>query len=635
MRLASLFKDWMAGLARDQRGSTFVMLAIGFTVVIAAIGSAIDIGRMYIVKSQLQSGVDAAALAGARAFGVTDSSANGREAQVDAYFDGNFPRTPAYMGTTNINVRRTFATTNGYNVTTVNASATLPMSFMKIFGFQNTTLSAVARAELQPRPLEVMMVLDNTGSMRFNLSNGRTRMTALKEAANDFIDILHQGSSQRRDLALGVVPYDITANVGNLLTAWRSSSVATLTGFNSTEVTRYGTWPGNPYHWKGCVMNDATVRDVSTDRLTSEVGAWDLGRDLPGEGAHPAVQPFFFPPVYVPALGAGSVTNAQRANPNGDFYKLNGGEAANNLYRFDKTLAGAGVANDIVNTAAYRSWFYDYYIGLNNGSGTAGDDVIRSTVTGAYYNPNTGNRATVNWYVDWTRLPNLNTWGFYANQPSTSEVNPSGGAVDDYNQNQTDGRSPNWQCPEEAMPLRYNRPKSDYSNYIRDKNGAIYPGNGTIHQAGLLWGYRLLVRDDIFQRPRPAGMTTEPARRAIVFMTDGVNDVGENINGYTDRTFTWYGRWSDATISANANDAEEQMLRRFEKTCANIQRDTSNGTRPAPEVYIIALVANSSRIEDAFDQCAPGRVYRTSNTTELRRAFQNVASELIDLHLVQ
>ena len=169
--------------------------------------------------------------------------------------------------------------------------------------------------------------------------------------------------------------------------------------------------------------------------------------------------------------------------------------------------------------------------------------------------------------------------------------------------------------------------KSEYLSHIANQHGAIYPANGTIHHAGLLWGYRLLVRDDVFTRANP---TTERPRRALVFMTDGVNEIGESQNGYLDRTFTWYGRWSDSRIAANQSNSETQMLRRFEKTCANIQREAN-----PPEIYIIALVANSSAIDTAFNNCAPGRVYRTSSTDELRRAFQDVAAELVDLHLIQ
>ena len=58
----------LAPLAGDRRGSTLALMAAGLIPVIAALGAGIDAGRLYLVKSQLQAGVDAAALAGARAF---------------------------------------------------------------------------------------------------------------------------------------------------------------------------------------------------------------------------------------------------------------------------------------------------------------------------------------------------------------------------------------------------------------------------------------------------------------------------------------------------------------------------------------------------------------------------------------
>jgi Flp pilus assembly protein TadG len=627
-------KAW-AGLRRaidaiycDQRGSTIAMMTAGLIPAIGALGGAIDAGRMYVVKSQLQAGVDAAALAGARAFGVTDASPNSRGRQVNAYFDGNFPRNPNYMGTRNVVLTSDFSVADGINVTTVTARATVPMTFMRVFGIADTELVATAKAEIQPRPLEVMMVLDNTGSMKANLSAGRTRMTALKEAARSFVNIVHQGAEQRRDLAIGMIPYDVTVNVGHLLRSRRSGSIASVDGFTSGYVSAAGDWPYNPYAWKGCVMADATVRDVSADRMVSENGAFDLVRTLPGEGANPAVEPYFVPPMYVPKANKSTgETAANRANPASDYYKIASVEPDNNLFKLDSSSFGALGADYLANTALYRSFLWDYYVGLNNGPATNGtnDDVIQS-LDGSYFDPARGNRTSGNWKVEWRNIPHYNENAYWL-PPATAAVNPAGGIVDNGNTNTTPMPSPNWQCPEEAMLPAYGRQKSDYTNYINDKNGAIYPANGTIHHSGLLWGYRLLVRDDVFTRTNP---TTEAPRRAIVFMTDGLNEIGEDQNGYIDRTFSWYGRWSDARISARASDGETQMLRRFSKVCANIQREEH-----PPEVYIIALVANSSAVNTAFDQCAPGRVYRTSSTEELRRAFEDVAAELVDLHLTQ
>ncbi len=601
------------------------MMAAGLIPAIAALGSAIDIGRAYIVKSQLQAGVDAAALAGARAFGVDDKTPQGRDAQVKRYFYGNFPQ--GYMGSKDVDPIPTFSTDQGINVTSVTADTVMPFSFMRIFGFTQQTIHAVAKAELQPRPLEVMMVLDNTGSMRFNLTGGQTRITALKAAANDFVDIVHQGATLRRDLALGIIPYDVTVNVGKLLSP---DAVVARDGFNSGDVYKAGDWPANKYAWKGCVMNDTTVRDVSSNRLTSEPGAWDLTRTLPNEGGNPKVAPYFIPPMYVPFLEKKNVDVSQVANKDGDFYRIapDSFEQRNNLYRLDKSSFTDEGAWYLSNSTAYRSYLYDYYIGLNNGDANKSDDVIRKRPTNnpSYYDPSTGSRNTTNWYVDWTRIPHYYETSYWSN-PADAIVNKNGGRVDNINSDITPMATPNWQCPQQAMPIAYGREKSAYTTYINGENAAIYPGNGTIHHSGLLWAYRMLVRDDFFRRDNP---TKEQPRRAIVFMTDGINDISDNQNGYFDRTFSWYGRWSDNSISTNASDGKIQMLRRFSKTCANIQRENN-----PPRVYIIALVANSTDVNTAFDQCAPGRVYRTSSTAGLREAFKEVASELVDLHLVQ
>ena len=607
-------------LRSDRRGSAIAMMTAGFIPVVAALGAGIDIGRAYMVKSQLQAGVDAAALAGARAFGVNDQSASSRGHQARAYFDGNFADN--FLGSTTVQFLPEFEVVNGIYVTTISAHTNVPTTFMRIFGFRQQPISAVAKAELQPRPLEAMVVLDDTGSMRTNLSGGRTRMTALKEAASDFVTILHQGAPSRRDLALGFIGYDVTVNVGHLLP---TNAIQHLDGFSSGLVTQGGAWPTNRYGWKGCVMNDSTVRDVNATRTVSEPGAWDLVRSLPGEGSHPRLKPYFIPPMYVPSLASGSANAAQKANAAGSFYRVSNVEPGNNLYKLDASAYGATGATYLANSEAYRQYFYYYYIGLNNGSTTSSDDVIRRP-NGGYYNPATDG---MDWVVDYSRLPNYSDTSIWKN-PSDSIVNPNGGRVDNRNQDTTPMPSPNWQCPEEAMPIEYGRPSSEYINRINNKHGAIYPANGTIHHSGLLWAYRLLVRDDVFTRSNP---TNEAPRRAIVFMTDGVNEIGESQNGYTDRTFTWYGRWTDGTITANPGNGgtqETQMLRRFEKTCANIQREAN-----PPEVYIIALTANSTAINKAFNDCAPGRVYRTSSTDELRRAFQDVAAELVDLHLIQ
>lgn len=643
--IGELGRAWSANLRcgiskllADRRGSAVAMMAAGLIPAIAALGSAIDAGRIYMVKSQLQTGVDAAALAGARSFSITGTAPNSRESQARAYFSGNFPN--AYLGVTNLDLKPSFDVVKDVNTTTVVATANLPMSFMRLFGFEQQPIKATAKAAIQPHPLEVMMVLDNTGSLKANLpkdANGvvKTRITALKDAAKSFNDILYQGSDTRKDLAMGYIMYDITVNVGKLLTDWRPSSVRQMFGFNDAIATTYGgTWPSNKLGWKGCVFDDDTVKDLNSTLTFKEAGAWDIDRTLPGEGAHPPVSPYFIPPMYVPALSGSAVANGAKANPLSSYYDVANVEPNNNLYKLHPTYADSMLnldfyGNQFANNP-YRKAFYNAYIDLNDSAAKMDDDVIVRADNNGYYDPssnpwNFATRTGTAFKVRYDKVPKFGTWW---KDPTEYSINPLGGSEDNSNKYKTEFPSPNWQCPDAATKVDYGRSKQFYNDIIDTHNAAIYPANGTLHHAGLLWGYRLLVRDDVFKRTPPRGQDTP--KRALVFMTDGETALGANQNGYEDRTWTFYGNYADSPISSSRGGLTGQSERRFAKTCASLQAEEN-----PPTVYIVALTTTDSSTLSLFERCAPGHVYRTSDTASLKAAFDDIASELVDLHLVQ
>ena len=51
---------------RDETGQVFVLSLLAMAILIGMVGFAVDVGHAYLVQRQLQSGVDAAALAGAQ-----------------------------------------------------------------------------------------------------------------------------------------------------------------------------------------------------------------------------------------------------------------------------------------------------------------------------------------------------------------------------------------------------------------------------------------------------------------------------------------------------------------------------------------------------------------------------------------
>jgi hypothetical protein len=216
----------------DVRGSVLPIMGAAFFVVLIAVGSAIDIGRIYLVHAQMQAGVDAAALAGARSFEATGDGPESRDSQVEAYFRENFPED--YLGSGLVDPEADFRVERGINITEVTATTQLPMIFMHLFGVGPHEISTKAVAELQPRPLEIMVVLDDTGSMKTPLG-GRTRMAVLKEAMHEFVNVLYQGSENREELALGIVTYTLTTNVGRILED-ADVPIQAINGYTSTTV---------------------------------------------------------------------------------------------------------------------------------------------------------------------------------------------------------------------------------------------------------------------------------------------------------------------------------------------------------------------------------------------------------------
>lgn len=641
-------------LRADKRGAVLPMMCVGLVAMVAAIGGGIDIGRAYIVKSQLQAGVDAAALAGARSFGNEDaSSPTNRDAQVKAYFLGNFPNdymgstTPpgvtAVEGTTSL-LPAVFEVVNGINRTTVTARAAVPCYFMGIFGAAPIDVTVVARAELQPRPLEVMVVLDNTGSMNESVSGG-SKIGALKTAMKSFIDVLFQGSTERKDLAVGIINYTVTTNVGRIL------KDAGVTIDEKPGFTLEMWESGDPYGWKGCVSNDDTVRNMSATVTAADADAFDIYNNLPGDTndrpghtrSMGAIQQFLYPPAYFPAypkdydktkvpgwkLDEKSVhytVKDSTITPSGSS-TLN--KNADNLY---PALSDPNFGT-IANSSLYKRYFYRIYIGLNADGSTgtnAANDVI-TTDTGEWWDPAKYNSFTdigdTTFVVHPERITELTTdrpkkqW----NAPTLFNVASSN----------TQYPSPNWQCPQAGLKIEYGRDKQKYVDFINNQVWGVYPANGTMHHIGFIWGYRMLSRFDVFERERPSG--TSVPKRALVFMTDGMSALSV-ADGASDKTWTAYGTPDDHRLVTGTGSFIGAVDRRFAKACAiaNLQM-LSDGSDPPP-IYVVVINKGSdvpAASQAMLKNCGSGGYWLTTSADSLNQAFTSIAADLVDLHLTQ
>jgi hypothetical protein len=244
------------------------------------------------------------------------------------------------------------------------------------------------------------------------------------------------------------------------------------------------------------------------------------------------------------------------------------------------------------------------------------------STSGGYYDPTgTGNgKNQTNWKVDTTRIPSYS---------STSEF-PLAQA---YGVSALAARSPNQQCPAAMQTIAYGRTMSTYNNWIDSNIISMKPGAGTIHHAGMLWGYRQLLNTTAFPR---TNTTNKPPRRVILFMTDGNYEFADWSTNATQRKqwadgmYSLYGRVNDNAISSSTDPEVVQAASslRFSKICQAAKDDGA-------AVYVVALAISDTTSDNMFSTCAPGDKYKKAATTaELREAFQQIAREIIDLHIV-
>lgn len=228
-------RNLMQQFAADARGSVFAMIAVGAIALIGAVGLAVDVGRSQLVESKLQSAVDAAGLAVGASISTTDLNALATKYIQLNFTDGNLGAT---LGTVTTSV------SPNNQVITLTASAVLPTTFMNVFGQEQVNISATAEVTRSNKGLELVMVLDTTGSM------AGTKISSLKTAAHDMVGILFGTDATSPNLWIGMVPFSQTVNVGSDKTAWLDGAT-----FN---------W--GPTSWSGCVdAQYGSGRDVTDD----------------------------------------------------------------------------------------------------------------------------------------------------------------------------------------------------------------------------------------------------------------------------------------------------------------------------------------------------------------------------------
>ena len=170
------YESFVRRALRDERGQVLPWVVFGMLGLLGMAGISVDVGKAYAVRSQLQSAVNAAALAGAAEVYNT-SSTNNASTFANTYLglNNNTGLTPVsgYPQVTPLCLNglmphgATCVSGSPANALRVTAAVQVPTSIIAILGIHNLTVAATATSTMQgaAQPYNVAIILDATASM--------------------------------------------------------------------------------------------------------------------------------------------------------------------------------------------------------------------------------------------------------------------------------------------------------------------------------------------------------------------------------------------------------------------------------------------------------------------------------------
>ncbi|WHZ36365.1 TadE/TadG family type IV pilus assembly protein [Sagittula sp. MA-2] len=198
MTLPNCLNTLLQRLIRDESGNMTIFSVFILLLIFTVTGASVDIMRFEATRTVMQSTLDRAVLAAADLDQMQDSETVVRDylekAGIAATLDSVTPE-------------------EGVNYRTVTASGSTDINtfFLRMSGIDTLTAAALATAEEKISNVEISLVLDVSGSMRWN-----SRMDKLKPAAEAFVDKVMTDDSNGVT-TLNVVPFAGQVNPGDIL----------------------------------------------------------------------------------------------------------------------------------------------------------------------------------------------------------------------------------------------------------------------------------------------------------------------------------------------------------------------------------------------------------------------------------
>jgi len=454
----------LGAFGRDQRGNVAMMWGLMGTVLIGLIGITVDFTRAQAIRTSMQNAADGAALVAERS---SNLSLADRTAAARSFFE-------AELG--DLAGSATFTVTQldegGHRVT---ASAPMGMSLAGMISNNSWTIAVAAEAEANASPpIEVVLALDNTGSM----SND---MDALRDGAQDLAEFLMGLDGDT--VSVGLVPFVAQVNIGTN---------------NSALLDTTGTNPYNGAMLEGRYLGYRnTTGGVCTGAsYPTTLGGFDV-RWIKGNASYPSAYTntgrcYAFSPAEV---NVWSLYNNLPANAQW------GGCVEMRPPPYDIT--------DDAPSAATPATRWVPFFSLDDGGDVSSPD--NNWITSTTYD--TTNPLGLSGSPTWTANTATNV------VRTLSVYKYRSGVPVSINTSNTSGAGPNRGCPTPIVPLTSNQ--STIVNGIQ--NMVHWNGGGTNQIEGLAWAWRVISPGAPFTQGRPYNDSSNPVRKVIVLFTDGDN----------------------------------------------------------------------------------------------------------------
>ncbi len=642
----------LKALRSDTAGNVYAMAAAALFPIAGIIGGGVDIGRAYMAQARLQQACDAGALAGRRSMsGATMSTADAVEAR--KFFDFNFPEgsfdTDPFVATSD-GANPRFVDGPGDKTVNGFAETTLNTSIMKIFGFKKMKLKVDCSSRLDIGNVDVMMVLDVTGSMDWKPNGYSTsneslkKITGLKDAVEDFYDILGSGGgAQGSQIRYGFMPYNAMINVGETLydadPSWLVGGVGTAEEDEWNYQTRRAHWkvPGTGLRTTYEQINVAGASGDDRDACEFKFGQNETTSPVwsPGDSGYSSGTPitqggYYYEFSYysywrqnknkkwctrkVERYDTPPVkTTTWQPGAEFDFWEYD---------EFDHDVSAYVESIKSSNPKALRPTLYDNPSDNTDGPTDRWDGCIEERDSYADITETT-NAIPENAYdldIDLVPDSKATRWRPYW---SGVEYLRNGSSASD-SSCPAPGRRLAEYASYDSDPGLNSDGNTIYSGSLKNYIDALSPNGNTNHTIGMIWGARFLSASGLFATENSKSKNGFNISRHLIFMTDGDLNVFPNrynVYGYNDLD----GRL--APTGTNQSNYEKIQAQRFQLMCQAVKAQ-------GVTIWVVQFT-NSSTIQTHLKNCATSESHAAAATSNaaLQTAFGDIAKTIGGLRL--